>query len=41
MYVLLASVQSTVVKAVMEHFKFKICLSWTAAGIQTPASLEG
>jgi len=39
-YILLASVKSTVVKAVMEHFKFKISLSWTVAGIENPASLE-
>jgi len=39
-YILLASVKSTVVKAVMEHFKFKISLSWTLAGIENPASLE-
>jgi hypothetical protein len=40
MYILLTSMQSTVVKAVMEHFKFKISLSWTVAGIEKPASLE-
>jgi hypothetical protein len=41
MYIQLASVQRKVVKAVMEHFKFKISLSWTVDGIENPASLEG
>ena len=41
MYILLASVQSMILKAVMEHFKFKVSLSWTVAGIENPASLEG
>jgi len=40
MYVLLVSIQSTVVKAVMEHFKFKISVSWTVAGIGNTAFLE-
>jgi hypothetical protein len=41
MYILLASMQSMVVKVVMEHFQFKIPLSWTVAGIENPPSLKG
>jgi len=40
MYILLVFMQSTVVKAVMKHFKFKISLSWTVARIENPESLE-